>query len=141
MLKISTRGQYALLIMTDLAEAEDGMFIPLKILSHRRNLSVKYLEQILIQLGKAGLVTGSRGTNGGYRLSKKAGEYTAGEVLRVMEGELSPRGTSENNHLESHGNDFFWTKFSENINQFVDSITLEELAQKNKAFVGYEYCI
>ena len=141
MLKISTRGQYALLIMTDLAEAEDGMFIPLKILSHRRNLSVKYLEQILIQLGKAGLVTGSRGTNGGYKLSKKAGEYTAGEVLRVMEGELSPRGTSENNHLESHGNDFFWTKFSENINQFVDSITLEELAQKNKAFVGYEYCI
>ena len=141
MLKISTRGQYALLIMTDLAEAEDGMFIPLKILSHRRNLSVKYLEQILIQLGKAGLVTGSRGTNGGYKLSKKAGEYTAGEVLRVMEGELSPRGTSENNHLESHGNDFFWTKFSENINQFVDSITLEELAQKNKTFVGYEYCI
>ena len=58
-----------------------------------------------------------------------------------MEGELSPRGTSENNHLESHGNDFFWTKFSESINQFVDSITLEELAQKNKAFVGYEYCI
>ena len=141
MLKISTRGQYALLIMTDLAEAEDGMFIPLKILSHRRNLSVKYLEQILIQLGKAGLVTGSRGTNGGYKLSKKAGEYTAGEVLRVMEGELSPRGTSENNHLESHGNDFFWTRFSENINQFVDSITLEELAQKNKTFVGYEYCI
>lgn len=141
MLKISTRGQYALLIMTDLAEAEDGTFIPLKILSHRRNLSVKYLEQILIQLGKAGLVTGSRGTNGGYKLSKKAGEYTAGEVLRVMEGELSPRGTSENNHLESHGNDFFWTKFSENINSFVDSITLEELAQKNKAFVGYEYCI
>ena len=141
MLKISTRGQYALLIMTDLAEAEDGIFIPLKILSHRRNLSVKYLEQILIQLGKAGLVTGSRGTNGGYKLSKKAGEYTAGEVLRVMEGELSPRGTSENNHLESHGNDFFWTKFSENINQFVDSITLEELAQKNKTFVGYEYCI
>ena len=141
MLKISTRGQYALLIMTDLAEAEDGMFVPLKTLSHRRNLSVKYLEQILIQLGKAGLVTGSRGTNGGSKLSKKPGEYTAGEVLRVMEGELSPRGTSENNHLESQGNDFFWNEFAENINTFVDSITLEELAQKNKAFVGYEYCI
>ena len=141
MLKISTRGQYALLIMTDLAEAEDGMYIPLKTLSHRRNLSVKYLEQILIQLGKAGLVTGSRGTNGGYKLSKKAGDYTAGEVLRVMEGELSPRGASENNHLGSEGNDYFWNRFSENINNFVDSITLEELAQKNKAFVGYEYCI
>ena len=69
MLKISTRGQYALLIMTDLAEETEGNYIPLKTLSHRRNLSVKYLEQILIQLGKSGLVVGSRGTNGGYKLS------------------------------------------------------------------------
>lgn len=141
MLKISTRGQYALLIMTDLAEADEGSFIPLKTLSHRRNLSVKYLEQILIQLGKAGLVTGSRGTNGGYKLSKPADQYTAGEILRVMEGELSPRGLSENNHLESEGNDFFWTEFAQSINNFVDSITLEELAQKNRDFAGYEYCI
>ena len=144
MLKISTRGQYALLIMTDLAEEEEkneGAYIPLKTLSHRRNLSVKYLEQILIQLGKSGLVTGSRGTNGGYKLSKKPDEYTAGEILRVMEGELTPRGTCENNHLESKGNDFFWKEFTNNINSFVDSITLEQLAQKNKAFVGYEYCI
>ncbi len=141
MLKISTRGQYALLIMTDLAEADDGTFIPLKTLSHRRNLSVKYLEQILIQLGKAGLVTGSRGTNGGYKLSRKANEYTTGDILRAMEGELSPRGLSENNHLESEGNDFFWKEFTQNINHFVDSITLDELAQKNRDFAGYEYCI
>ncbi|MCR4955017.1 MAG: Rrf2 family transcriptional regulator [Treponema sp.] len=141
MLKISTRGQYALLIMTDLAEADDGTFIPLKTLSHRRNLSVKYLEQILIQLGKAGLVTGSRGTNGGYKLSRKANEYTTGDILRAMEGELSPRGLSENNHLDSEGNDFFWKEFTQNINHFVDSITLDELAQKNRDFAGYEYCI
>ena len=144
MLKISTRGQYALLIMTDLAEEEEkneGAYIPLKTLSHRRNFSVKYLEQILIQLGKSGLVTGSRGTNGGYKLSKKSSDYTAGEILRAMEGDLTPRGISENNHLESKGNDFFWKEFTININSFVDSITLDQLAQKNKAFVGYEYCI
>ena len=141
MLKISTRGQYALLIMADLAAEEEGNFIPLKTLSHRRNLSVKYLEQILIQLGKNSLVAGSRGTNGGYKLKKKASEYTAGEILRAMEGELSPRASCDNNHLESVGNDFFWKEFAERINSFVDSITLEELAQKNKAFVGYDYSI
>ena len=141
MLKISTRGQYALLIMTDLAEETEGNYIPLKTLSHRRNLSVKYLEQILIQLGKSGLVVGSRGTNGGYKLSKSASEYTAGEILRSMEGELSPRGESDNNHLESVGNDFFWNAFTETVNKFVDSITLEELAKKNESFIGYEYCI
>ena len=58
-----------------------------------------------------------------------------------MEGELSPRGASENNHLESEGNDFFWKEFTTNINNFVDSITLDELVQKNRAFVGYDYCI
>ena len=141
MLKISTRGQYALLIMMDLAEAGDESYIPLKTLSHRRNLSVKYLEQILIHLGKSGLVIGSRGTNGGYRLSRPVNDYTAGDILRAMEGELSPRGASENNHLESEGNDFFWKEFTTNINNFVDSITLDELVQKNRACVGYEYCI
>ena len=141
MLKISTRGQYALLIMTDLAEAEDGMFIPLKTLSHRRNLSVKYLEQILIQLGKAGLVTGSRGTNGGYRLAKPSNEYTAGDILRAMEGELSVRDKPKCKHLESPGNEQFWDKFSEKINEYADSYTLKDLAVENAAFTGYEYCI
>ena len=141
MYKISTRGQYALLIMTDLAENEEDCFTPLKTLSHRRNLSTKYLEQILIQLGKNGLVSGSRGANGGYRLNRSADDYTVGEILRVMEGELSPRGTFENNHLESVGNELFWEAFEKDINDFVDSYTLAQLAQKNKEFTGYEYCI
>ncbi len=141
MLKISTRGQYALLIMTDLAELSSDAFIPLKTLSHRRNLSIKYLEQILTHLVKAGLITGSRGTNGGYKLNRPANSYTIGEILRAMEGELSPRSNSENNHLESIGNEMFWTEFEEKINSYVDSITLESLAQKNKSFAGYEYCI
>ena len=141
MYKISTRGQYALLIMTDLADNPTDSFVPLKMLSHRRNLSVKYLEQILIQLGKNGLISGSRGANGGYKLNRSASEYTAGEILRAMEGSLSPRGESESNHLDSAGNEFFWNEFEESINEFVDSITLEELLEKNKSFVGYDYCI
>ena len=141
MLKISTRGQYALLVMTDLAENTDDTFIPLKTLSHRRNLSVKYLEQILIQLGKAGLVTGSRGNNGGYKLSRPADSYTAGDILRAMEGNLSPRSSTENAHLASAGNESFWTDFEETVNKYVDSVTLKELVQKNRECVGYEYCI
>lgn len=141
MLKISTRGQYALLIMTDLAEADDGNFIPLKTLSHRRNLSVKYLEQILIQMGKAGLVTGSRGTNGGYRLSRDSNTYTVGEILRAMEGELSVREKPKSHHLESPGNEKFWNEFTEKVNEFADSYTLKDLARQNAEFAGYEYCI
>jgi Rrf2 family protein len=141
MLKISTRGQYALLVMTDLAENTDDTFIPLKTLSHRRNLSVKYLEQILIQLGKAGLITGSRGINGGYRLSRPLETYTTGDILRAMEGDLSPRNIAQNAHLASAENESFWTGLEKVINDYVDSVTLKELVQKNQAFAGFEYNI
>ena len=143
MYKISTRGQYALLIMEDLALAEADTYVPLKLLSHRRNLSVKYLEQILIHLSKSGLVTGIRGSNGGYKLAKPASEYTAGEILRAMEGELSPKGlqSDDNNTVLSEGSKKFWKSFDSTINQFVDSVSLEDIAQTSNSFTGYEYSI
>lgn len=141
MYKISTRGQYALLIMEDLAENSGEVFVPLRLLSHRRNLSVKYLEQILSKLVAANLVEGSRGINGGYRLTKTADSYTAGEILRVMEGDLSPRNQNDGNTIESVGSDDFWTGFENTVNNYVDSITLENLVHKNKEFVGFEYYI
>ena len=141
MYKISTRGQYALLIMTALAEQPEGKFISLKLLSHRHNLSVKYLEQILIQLGKAGLVNGSLGISGGYRLSKNPNEYTIGEILRAMEGELAPLTNFENNTIISEGSRYFWKDFETTINNFVDSIHLDDLTEKNKAYIGFDYCI
>ena len=132
MLKISTKGQYALLLMTDLAEQDPSKYVALKILSHRHNLSIKYAEQILMQLSKTGLVVGLRGNNGGYR---------AGEILRAMEGNLSPKGVSEGNTVSSVGNDAFWQGFDEAVNHYVDSITLEQIAEKNREFNGFDYVI
>ena len=141
MYKISTRGQYALLIMTELAELPEGKFISLKLLSHRHNLSVKYLEQILIQLSKAKLVAGVRGSNGGYRLVKKTDEYTTGEILRALEGDLSPVGKSNNNVISNVGNDDYWKDFENVINNYVDSVTLETLVEKNRSDIGEMYYI
>ena len=141
MLRISTKGQYALLIMTDLAEQDPEKYIPLKLLSHRHNLSVKYLEQILIQLSKSGLVLGLRGNNGGYKLARKPDDYKVGDILRAMEGDLSPRNPTESNAVSSVGNDDFWKDFEGVINDFVDSNTLEHIAEKNRQFNGYDYCI
>jgi Rrf2 family protein len=143
MYKISTRGQYALLIMEDLAMNGADKYVPLKLLSHRRNLSVKYLEQILIQLGKAGLVTGIRGSNGGYKLAKAPSEYTAGDILRAMEGDLSPHGLQpdDNNTVVSEGSKEFWKSFDTTVNDYVDSVTLERIAKTSSESVGYDYCI
>ena len=141
MLKISTKGQYALLLMTDLAEQDPSKYVALKILSHRHNLSIKYAEQILMQLSKTGLVVGLRGNNGGFRLAKTPDQYTAGEILRAMEGNLSPKGVSEGNTVSSVGNDAFWQGFDEAVNHYVDSITLEQIAEKNREFNGFDYVI
>ena len=141
MMKISTKGQYALLIMTELAEQPEDKFIPLKLLSHRHNLSVKYLEQILIQLSKAGLVVGVRGSNGGYKLVKKTEEYTTGEILRALEGDLSPVNTANHNVVTDIGNDEYWKDFEKVINDYVDSVTLDKLVEKNKENVGWMYYI
>ena len=141
MMKISTKGQYALLIMTELAEQPANKFIPLKLLSHRHNLSVKYLEQILIQLSKAGLVVGVRGSNGGYKLVKPTEQYTTGEILRALEGDLSPVNTIHTNVLTDIGNDDYWKAFEKVINDFVDSVTLDQLVEKNKENAGWMYYI
>ena len=120
MMKISTKGQYALLIMTELAEQPADKFIPLKLLSHRHNLSVKYLEQILIQLSKAGLVAGVRGSNG---------------------GDLSPVNHAQTNVVSNTGNDDYWKAFEKVINDYVDSVTLDQLVEKNKENAGWMYYI
>ncbi len=141
MMKISTKGQYALLIMTELAQQPTDRFIPLKLLSHRHNLSVKYLEQILIQLSKAGLVAGVRGSNGGYKLVKSTQQYTTGEILRALEGDLSPVNTIHTNVLTDIGNDDYWKAFEKVINDYVDSVTLDQLVEKNKENAGWMYYI
>ncbi|MCR5698418.1 MAG: Rrf2 family transcriptional regulator [Treponemataceae bacterium] len=140
MLKISTRSQYALLIMTDLAQSDPGKYIPLKNLSQKHNLSVKYLEQILIQLGKAGLVSGLRGNNGGYKITKSPEEYSAGEIIRTMEGNLSPCDNIDENFSDA-GNIQFWDGFAKSINDYVDSISLDMIVQKNQDEEGLDYCI
>ncbi len=86
---ISTRGRYAIRVMTDLAENDDGKYIPLKDIAARQEISKKYLEIIVKDLVTGGLLTGVSGKGGGYRLCRKPEEYTIGEILELTEGTLS----------------------------------------------------
>ena len=74
-MKISTKGRYALRIMIDLAENANGEYIRLKDISARQGITLKYMEQIMPILTKAGYVKSFRGNNGGYMLAKKPEEY------------------------------------------------------------------
>ena len=87
----STKGQYALRAMADLA-MHDG-WVSLGDVAKRQNISRKYLEQVISLMSKAGYVKSLRGKGGGYRLARKPEEYTLGQILRAAEGSsLAPVG-------------------------------------------------
>ena len=86
---ISTRGRYALRVMIDLAENECGKYIPLKDIADRQEISKKYLEIIVKDLVRGGLIKGASGKGGGYRLCRKPEEYIVGEIIEMMEGSLA----------------------------------------------------
>ena len=82
---ISTKGRYALRVLIDLAENENGSNIPLKDIAARQDISKKYLEIIVKEMVAGGLITGASGKGGGYRLLRKPEDYPVGEVLELME--------------------------------------------------------
>lgn len=131
-MKISTKGRYALRMMLDLALHEKEQPVRIREIAQRQNISDKYLEQIISTLVKAGFVKSMRGPQGGYRLSKPAGEYTAGSILRLTEGSLSPVACmeEEKNFCERHGECatlLLWEKLDEAIKSVVDTVTLQDL--------------
>ena len=87
---ITTKGRNALKIMIDLAQNEEAGFISLNDIAERQKESLKYLEASAKQLSAAGLVVSARGKSGGYKLARKAEEYTVAEILLSGEGTLAP---------------------------------------------------
>lgn len=134
-MKISTKGRYALRLMLDLAMNNTGEFIPLKNVSERQDISVKYLEQIITVLVKAGFVKGLRGSRGGYKLAKNPEDYTVGMILRLTEGSLAPVACldDEVNTCERACDCItlgLWQELYDAINGVVDNITLADLIER-----------
>ena len=86
---ISTRGRYAIRVMLDLAEHDNGSYIPLKDIAARQDISKKYLEIIVKDMVSGNLLIGASGKGGGYKLVRKPEEYTIGEIIELMEGSLA----------------------------------------------------
>jgi len=133
-MKISTKGRYALRLMLDLALNENSEEpVRIKDIANRQEISIKYLEQIISTLNKAGYVKSIRGPHGGYRLAKDPKEYTAGMILRLTEGNLSPVPCleDEKNHCSRCDNCAtlkLWEKLDDAISGVIDNTTLADLA-------------
>lgn len=87
---ISTRTRYALRMLVDIAAYQEQGKVKIRDISARQDISIKYLEQIVTLLSKADIVRGERGPQGGYLLTRPANTITVAEVVRTMEGGLSP---------------------------------------------------
>lgn len=128
---VSTKGRYALRVMIDLAEHEDGGYIPLKEIAQRQNISEKYLESIIKVLVQARFVTGLRGKGGGYRLTRGAGEYTVARILKLTEGRLAPVACLDCDPMRCPRAEEcktlpMWRKLDELIQDFFAGITLAD---------------
>lgn len=88
--KISTKGRYALRMMADIAENQVNGYVALKEVAGRQDISKKYLEQIALRLSQAGMLQAVRGFQGGYMLSRPAEKYTVLQILEVVEGTIAP---------------------------------------------------
>jgi len=129
---ISTKGRYAIRVMIDLAEHDQGKYIPLKDIAARQEISKKYLEIIVKDMVAGGLLTAASGKGGGYKLNRRPDEYPVGEILELMEGTLSPVAC-----LAEDVNDCprkgvcqtlpLWTEFDQLVRDFFFSKKLSDL--------------
>lgn len=141
---ISTRGRYALRVMIDLAEQQSGSYIPLKEIAQRQEISEKYLESIIKTLVHTGDVEGLRGKGGGYRLTRAPEDYSAGDLLRKMEGTLSPvaclgPGSASCSRAADCRTLPMWKELDRRVNDYLDSVSIADLMRGEQD--GNEYVI
>ncbi|MCQ2613887.1 MAG: Rrf2 family transcriptional regulator [Treponemataceae bacterium] len=133
---VSTRGRYALRVMTDLAEHQDSEnYIALKSIAERQNISQKYIESIMTMLSKAGFVDAVHGKGGGYRLNREPEKYSVRKILELTEGSLAPVSCLECNAAECARKDQcrtlpMWKDFYRTTLDFFEKYTLKDLMKK-----------
>lgn len=133
-MKISTKGRYAVRVMTDLAEHIGGGYIPLKEIAERHEISQKYLEGIMTDLSKKGLVDALHGKGGGYKLVKNAEDYTVKEILLCTEGSLTTvacleEGASPCSRAAECRTLSLWKNLDKLVNDYFEGITIADLAK------------
>ena len=130
-LKLSTKGRYGIHAMYDLALYGTETPQCIKAIAERQGVPEAYLEQLIGQLRKSGLVKSVRGAQGGYLLARPPAEITVGQVLRTLEGELAVVDCL----LEEDACDkayacptrVVWKKVRDGLNEIVDGITLQDM--------------
>ena len=132
-MKLSTKSRYGTRLMAELAFHYDHGPVSVGEISRRQDISVKYLEQLIIPLKKAGLIKSTRGPNGGYSLTKNPNDITIGEIVEILEGgvEFSKclRDPNRCDKIEVCATRRVWEEATEAVYEKLNSVTLSEIVK------------
>ncbi|BCN29802.1 RrF2 family transcriptional regulator [Anaeromicropila herbilytica] len=136
-MKVSTKGIYAIEAMVDLAIHSKDSVESIKNIAERRNLSEKYLEQIIGALRKAGLILSTRGAGGGYQLARGTDQITVLQILEAVENNLKPieclyKETDCGIVCTKCATREFWSDLWDNIEVVATEVTLELLVKESE---------
>ena len=134
-MKVSTRVHYGLRAMTELARSyAEERLVSISEIARSEDLPLAYLEQLVGELRRAGLVEGTRGVRGGYRLARPPSAITVGDVYRVLEGAVAPVECTAEDYLPGSCvrepvclSRSIWDRVQHAILAVLDSTTLDDL--------------
>ncbi|HEU4322655.1 MAG TPA: Rrf2 family transcriptional regulator [Roseiflexaceae bacterium] len=139
-MRISSKGEYGLRALLDLAQRFGEGPIQSRDIHERQGIDENYLNQILILLRKAGLIESLRGPQGGHRLSRAPGKITVLEALTALEGPLLPMDSSEEQGASDPSDREIvrevWCEMRTTLQHYLGELTLEELCQRKRERTG-----
>ncbi|MDE6023910.1 MAG: Rrf2 family transcriptional regulator [Lachnospiraceae bacterium] len=145
-MKISTKGKNAIKLMLDLATYNNGKPIRLRDIARRQNISEKYLEHIVSGINKCFLLNSSRGKHGGYSLKYPPEQYTVGQILRAVEGDMAPTDCYGENGIPCENKSMcvsykLWGRLDDAMNNVLDNITLADMLEWQNELYTDQYVI
>jgi len=138
-MKLSTKGRYAMVALTDLALTSENGVVSLSEISERQKISLTYLEQLFVRLRRAGLVDSVRGPGGGYRLARPATDIRVSEVLEAVDETVNAlhtgagaSGAVSGSRAQSMTNRL-WEGLSAHVYVFLHQTRLSDVARNDLA--------
>jgi Rrf2 family transcriptional regulator, cysteine metabolism repressor len=131
-MKFSTRSKYGLNAMFELARKYGQKPASVKDISESQQIPEAYLEQLLMPLKKAGLITAARGAQGGYALSSEPASISVGSIIRALEGSICIADCAEDDggcceRGSACPGKIIWEKIYKSINSVIDTLTLQDI--------------
>ena len=132
-MRLLTRSRYAVRAILDLAMNQDDKPVFIRQIAEREGLSERYLENLFLQLKRAGILESSKGRGGGFRLAKPPEEITILEIVEVVEGKISLVACVEDEsvceNVDICAPHDLWKELAENIRDFLRNYTLKDLIE------------